>query len=79
METQKTCKSQNDPEKEEQIKTVWYWDKSRQINQWSKIDNPIINLHTYGLSIYAKEGKNIPPPKKKNGEVVHGIVVHGNW
>ena len=72
METQKTCKSQNDPEKEEQIKTVWYWDKSRQINQWSRIDNPRINLHTYGLSIYAKEGKNIPK-KKKMGKRVSSI------
>ena len=40
-------------------KTIWHWQKDKNIDQWNKRESSKINLPTYGHLIFDKGGKNI--------------------
>jgi hypothetical protein len=41
------------------IKTTWYWYSGRQVDKWNRIEDPEMNLHSYGHLIFDKRSKTI--------------------
>lgn len=36
---------------------MWYWQKHRNIDKWSRIENPEVDLHNYTQLIFVKEAQ----------------------
>jgi hypothetical protein len=41
------------------INTVWHWYSDRQEDQWNRVEDPEMSLHTYGHLIFDREAKTI--------------------
>jgi hypothetical protein len=47
-------------------KSAWYWYSDRQVDQWNRIEDPEMNLHSYGPLIFNKVAKTIQWKKRQH-------------
>jgi uncharacterized protein (DUF736 family) len=48
-----------------EVKTAWYWYRDRQVDQWSRIEDPVMQPHTYRHLIFGKESPKHTKEKRK--------------
>ena len=58
------------------IKTVCYWQKDRNIDQWNQIESPEINPLTYGHLIFERRQKYIMEKRQSLQQVGLGKLVN---